>query len=65
MAAGASTEPVVYTDEEHWIGGKQDLCTVGDRIGSVCLGEVPTPKGWWLTFIIGFLLMQGMVVGLA
>jgi Ni/Fe-hydrogenase subunit HybB-like protein len=64
MASATMAEPDVFTDDEHWIGGRQDLRTIGDKIGTVCLGEVPTPRGWWLTFIIGFLLMQGMVVGL-
>ena len=63
MAAVAHANEI-YTDDEGLIGGRHDLCTVGDKIGNVCLGEVPTPKGWWLTFVIGFLLMQGMVVGL-
>ncbi|MFO0935414.1 MAG: NrfD/PsrC family molybdoenzyme membrane anchor subunit [Gemmataceae bacterium] len=63
MAAVAQGDEV-FTDDDRWIGGRQDLCTIGDKIGNVCLGEVPTPKGWWLTFVIGFLLMQGMVAGL-
>lgn len=63
MAAAAHAHGA-FTDDEELIGGRQDLVTIGDKIGNVCLGEVPTPKGWWVTFAIGLLLMQGMVAGL-
>jgi Ni/Fe-hydrogenase subunit HybB-like protein len=53
-----------FTDDEQLIGGSQNLVTIGEKIGNVCLGEIPTPKGWWVTFTIGFLLMQGMIAGL-
>ncbi len=60
----ALVEHDVYTDDEFLIGGQHTLATIGDKIGSVCLGDTVTPKAWWATFLIGFSLLQGMVVGL-
>lgn len=58
-------EHAEYTDPEKYIGGRHDLATMGEKIGSVCLGEIPTPKGWWMCFLFGFTLLQGLVVALA
>jgi Ni/Fe-hydrogenase subunit HybB-like protein len=64
-ATGHPAEPHVFTDDEHLIGGRQTLVTIGEKIGNVCLGEVPTPKGWWMLFLVGFTLLQALVLGLA
>lgn len=63
MAAVAQNNGT-FTDDEELIGGRQDLATIGDKIGNVCLGEVPTPKGWWVTLLVGLLLSQGLLAGL-
>ncbi|QEL15364.1 NrfD/PsrC family molybdoenzyme membrane anchor subunit [Limnoglobus roseus] len=62
---GEQAEPEFFTDDEHLIGGKQNLVTIGEKIGNVCLGEVPIPKGWWIMFLSGFTLLQALVLGLA
>ncbi|MGL4421775.1 MAG: hypothetical protein ACRCZF_13995, partial [Gemmataceae bacterium] len=71
MAATTTSAPPVYTldgeiytDAEHLIGGRHNLATIGDKVGAVALGEAPTPKGWWIMFLIGFTLLQGLVISL-
>ena len=51
--------------DEQLILGNHNLATVGDKLTDVVLGEYPTPRAWWLFFLVGFGLMQGMVVGIA
>src|SRR5262245_23341599 len=55
-------EPTTFTDDEKLIGGEQNLVTVGEKIGNVCLGEIATPKGWWMCFLFGFTLLQGLLI---
>jgi Ni/Fe-hydrogenase subunit HybB-like protein len=49
---------------EGLIGGNHNLVTIGDKIASVVTGETPTPKAWWTFFLLGFGLLQGLVVAL-
>jgi molybdopterin-containing oxidoreductase family membrane subunit len=65
VPATPGDEHAVYTDAEHLIGGRQNLATIGEKIGNVLLGEAPTPKAWWFFFLVGFTLLQGLTVGLA
>ncbi len=65
FAPDAPPEHTVYTDDEQLIGGEQNLVTIGEKIGNVCLGEITTPKGWWMCFLFGFTLLQGLVVAVA
>ncbi|CAN5429786.1 polysulfide reductase NrfD [soil metagenome] len=62
VVATRPKEHAVYTDPEEFIGGTHNLATIGEKIGSVCLGEIATPKAWWMFFLLGFTLLQGLVV---
>ena len=50
---------------EGLIGGNYDLSNIGDKIADVAVQDYPTPKAWWVFFLIGFTLLQGMVVAIA
>ena len=62
MSAATLVEPSTFTDDEQLVGGAQNLVTVGEKIGNVSLGEIPTPRGWWMCFLFGFTLLQGLVI---
>src|SRR5256714_10160612 len=72
MATVTTTEPKVfehngevYSDPEHLIAGSHSMATLGEKIGSVTLGEVPTPRGWWVMFLIGFAGVMGFLVAVS
>ena len=50
---------------EGLVGGNFDLATLGDKIADVAVQEFPTPKAWWFFFLVGFTLLQGLVVAVA
>ena len=52
-----ATDTVVRPPEEHFVRGNHDLRTVGDLIASVPLSKQGTPKQWWFTFAVAFLLV--------
>jgi Ni/Fe-hydrogenase subunit HybB-like protein len=55
----------VFTDDERLIAGRHSMQSLNEKIGAVALGEVSTPRGWWLFFLIGFGLTQGFLVAIA
>jgi molybdopterin-containing oxidoreductase family membrane subunit len=50
---------------EGLVGGNHDLATLGDKISDVSIQVTPTPRAWWMFFLLGFTLLQGLVVGVA
>ena len=48
---------------EGLVGGNHDTVTLGDKIADVVVGS-RTPRAWWAFFLLGFTLLQGLVVGL-
>jgi len=46
------------------LGGNHNIVTLGDKIADVVIGTGPTPKAWWVFFLFGFALLQGLVIGL-
>src|SRR5579885_3279802 len=45
------------------IGGSHNLVTVGEKIGTV-VTDLPSPKGWWIWFLIGFALFNGLMIAI-
>jgi molybdopterin-containing oxidoreductase family membrane subunit len=45
------------------IGGSHDLRTIGDKIATVVTVE-PAPRGWWIWFLFGFALFNGLGLAL-
>jgi Ni/Fe-hydrogenase subunit HybB-like protein len=52
-----------YTHPEELLGANHDIVTLGDKIADVVIAR-PQPKAWWFTFLVGFALLQGLVVGI-
>jgi molybdopterin-containing oxidoreductase family membrane subunit len=68
MSTATAPEPT-YTSATHYpphpeglITSSQDLASLGDKIGSVVLGDRPTPKAWYFWFLIGFALLNALGV---
>jgi Ni/Fe-hydrogenase subunit HybB-like protein len=55
-------EGEVFSDPERLIAGRHTMASLGEKIGAVALGEVPTPKAWWFFFLLGFTGVQGFLV---
>ena len=73
MATATLTENLVrpqplrdgsYTHPEGLLEANHDIVTLGDKVADVVINK-PQPKAWWFFFLVGFALLQGMVVGLA
>ena len=45
--------------------GHHTLASIGDKISTVVTGEAPHPRAWWVLFLVGMALMQGLVAALA
>ena len=60
---GHSPSEIYPPHPEGLVGGNHDVVTLGDKIADVVVGG-RTPKAWWVWFLIGFTLLQGLVVGL-
>lgn len=52
-----------YQHPEELLGAKHDIVTLGNKIADVVVSK-PHPKAWWFFFLVGFALLQGLVVGL-
>ena len=68
MSTATAPEPT-YTSATHYpphpdglITSSQDLASLGDKIGSVVLGDRPTPRAWYFWFLIGFALLNALGV---
>lgn len=53
-----------YRHPEELLGANHDIVTLGDKIADVVVTK-PHPKAWWFFFLVGFALLQGLVVGVA
>lgn len=52
-----------YQHPEELLGANHDIVTLGNKIADVVVAK-PHPKAWWFFFLVGFALLQGLVVGL-
>jgi molybdopterin-containing oxidoreductase family membrane subunit len=59
------TAPDTLVGTENFLEGEQTYGTIGDKIGSIVLNQKSTPVPWYIVFLFGFTLLQGLAVGMA
>lgn len=59
------SQGVTFLDQDQLIAAPHTMASLGEKIGSVALGETPTPKAWWFFFLLGFAGLQAFVVSVA
>ncbi len=48
---------------EELLEARHDIVTLGDKIADVVISK-PHPKAWWFFFLLGFAMLQALVLGL-